>query len=70
MERRPKCAVKGCNREALMLVSNKLICGECYNNYMNKINKNKFKEIEEANEDFELTGKAYCNTDAECEACQ
>ena len=44
---RPKCAVKGCEKGALLLYGNKWICGYCYMKINNKMLEEKNKLIEE-----------------------
>ena len=54
MNKRPKCAIEGCENEAFVLYADKWICGKCLAKFNNIINENKFKSMQEV-----LNGSTY-----------
>ncbi|MCK5625136.1 hypothetical protein KAI04_04820 [Candidatus Pacearchaeota archaeon] len=45
--KRPECAVKNCDNEAIIIFANKLICGDCLMKVYNKNQEQIWKELEE-----------------------
>jgi len=51
MNKKPICAIDGCNKPALMLFAGQLVCGECVVAYDKKMKENQFNKMQEVMSD-------------------
>jgi len=47
MNKKPICAIKGCEHDALVLFGNKWICGECLTAYNRRMQEQQFNQLQE-----------------------